>query len=55
MAWAGSNGFTGKPIFWPESLALFAFSVSWLVKGYAHTPVINAVRSLLPQPRSKRA
>ena len=54
MAWAGSNGFAGKPIFWPESLALFAFSVSWLVKGYAHTPVINAARSLLRQPSSKR-
>jgi hypothetical protein len=33
-------------IFWPESLALVAFAVSWLVKGYAHTTIADATRSL---------
>jgi NADH:ubiquinone oxidoreductase subunit 6 (subunit J) len=39
MAWAGYNGFNDKSIFWPESLALAAFAVSWLVKGYAHRSI----------------
>jgi NADH:ubiquinone oxidoreductase subunit 6 (subunit J) len=44
MAWAGAAGYFGKPIFWPESLALVAFSVSWLVKGHA----TQSLRALLP-------
>ena len=35
MVWAGVNAILGLQIFWPESLALAAFSVSWLVKGHA--------------------
>jgi hypothetical protein len=38
---------TGKPIFIPESAALVAFAASWLVKGYAHTTIASAARSLL--------
>jgi hypothetical protein len=41
MAWAGLAGFFGEPIFWPESVALVAFSVSWLVKGYAHRTLLG--------------
>jgi hypothetical protein len=35
MAWAGLAGQAGKPIFWPEALALTSFALSWLVKGRA--------------------
>jgi len=47
IIWAGVAGRNGSPIFWPESIALVAFSVSWLVKGYAYTTIVNAARSLL--------
>lgn len=47
ILWAGAAGFKGKPIFVPESIALVAFSISWLVKGYAHVTIANAARSLL--------
>ena len=47
MAWAGWNAFKDRPIFWPESFALIAFSVSWLVKGYAHRTIASAARALL--------
>ncbi len=47
VLWAGSSFFTGAAIFWPETLALSAFAVSWLVKGYAYRPVFNAVRGAL--------
>ncbi len=35
IAWAGFEGMHNRPIFWPESGALIAFAISWLVKGYA--------------------
>jgi hypothetical protein len=47
IAWAGFNGMNGRPIFLPESIALIAFAVSWLVKGYAHRTIVGAARSLL--------
>src|SRR5262245_14191586 len=47
IAWAGYNGWTGKPIFWPESFALIAFAVSWLVKGYAISTIVDKARSLV--------
>ena len=47
IAWAGFNGLNGRSIFWPESIALMAFALSWLVKGYAHTTMAGAARSLL--------
>ncbi|MGB5473941.1 MAG: hypothetical protein WBQ78_10740 [Gammaproteobacteria bacterium] len=46
IVWAGVAGKNGRSIFWPESAALIAFAVSWLVKGYAHTTIANAARSL---------
>jgi succinate dehydrogenase/fumarate reductase cytochrome b subunit len=46
IVWAFVAGRSGSSIFWPESLALFAFSVSWLTKGYALTSITGAVRSL---------
>lgn len=47
VLWAGSSYFTGAPIFWAEVFALWAFAVSWLVKGYAHRLVITKVKQVL--------
>ena len=47
MLWAGYNGYHGRPIFIPESIALAAFAVSWLVKGYALRTLASTARSLL--------
>jgi uncharacterized membrane-anchored protein len=47
ILWAGAAGLKSKPIFLPESIALVAFAISWLVKGYAHVTIANAARSLL--------
>ena len=46
MIWAGIAGATDNAIFLPESVALIAFAVSWLVKGYAHRTIAEAARSL---------
>ena len=46
MVWVGIAGHNKQSIFWPESLVLIAFSISWLVKGQAHATVVSAVRSL---------
>lgn len=46
MAWAGINGWQKRSIFVPESVALTAFAVSWLVKGRAHKTIASAVRSV---------
>jgi hypothetical protein len=46
IAWAGFNGLKGRPIFWPESIALIAFALSWLVKGYALRTIVGTARSL---------
>jgi hypothetical protein len=47
VLWAGIAGLTGRPIFWAEIVALSAFAVSWLVKGYAHRSVTNTVKKVL--------
>ena len=47
MAWAGLNALNDRPIFWPESIALVAFALSWLVKGYAARTIVSTARSLL--------
>jgi heme/copper-type cytochrome/quinol oxidase subunit 4 len=46
VIWAGVAGLNGRSIFWPESVALIAFAVSWLVKGYAYKTIADAARSL---------
>ena len=48
IIWAGIASHIGTAIFIPESVALFAFAVSWLVKGYAHRTIANAARSVGP-------
>ncbi|HET7365872.1 MAG TPA: hypothetical protein VFJ70_20045 [Burkholderiales bacterium] len=47
IAWAAYNGYTAREIFVPESIALVAFSFSWLVKGYAVEMLATNVRGLL--------
>ena len=39
VLWAGATVFTSAPMFVPETLAIEAFAVSWLVKGGAHQPM----------------
>ena len=43
MIWALVNGLQGKPIFFPESVALVAFAMSWLIKGYAFRTIAAVV------------
>ncbi len=45
VIWALIAGLNGRSIFWPESIALVAFSVSWLVKGYALRSIVETARS----------
>ena len=53
MLAAGYCAFIGQPIFWPESVALVAFALSWLVKGYAFKTLKNrGVRGLAKDARS---
>jgi len=40
ILWAASSLVTGRPIFWAEVIALWAFALSWLVKGEAHKPIL---------------
>ncbi len=47
IVWAGIVGLSGGSIFIPESIALFAFAVSWLVKGYAHRTIGNIARKMI--------
>lgn len=46
MTWALINKRMGLPIFLPESIALVAFAVSWLVKGQALRTIRIAARSM---------
>ena len=46
IGWAGLNARADRPIFWPESIALVAFALSWLVKGYALNTVVDKARSM---------
>ena len=44
MAWAFLASRAEESIFWPEALALWAFSISWLVKGEAQRPIIRILK-----------
>lgn len=46
IAWAGLEAMRERPIFLPESVALVAFAVSWLVKGYALRSIGEAARTV---------
>jgi heme/copper-type cytochrome/quinol oxidase subunit 2 len=49
VLWAASSLITDAPIFWPETIAIIAFAVSWLVKGEADLPVRRVIRRLAPR------
>ncbi len=44
VLWVASAMFTQGLICWPESIAIAAVAVSWLVKGEAHQQVLTFVR-----------
>ena len=46
VLWAASSLITHGPILIPEAIAIFAFAISWLVKGEAYQPVLSAMRQL---------
>ena len=46
MIWAAIAGLNRRAIFWPESIALVAFAVSWLVKGEALKTIVDTARSV---------
>ena len=52
IVWAGVIGPNHKSIYWPESVAVIAFALSWLVKGYALRTIVSTTRSLLRSPRA---
>lgn len=47
VGWATYALSTGAPIVWPESFAVWAFAISWLVKGEIHRPIVEAVQRRL--------
>jgi hypothetical protein len=51
MIWAGIEGRRGRPIFLPESVALVAFALSWLIKGYAFKTIASTARGLFGRRR----
>jgi hypothetical protein len=46
IIWAIIAGLRGRPIFLPESVALVAFAVSWLIKGKAYKTIASVARSM---------
>lgn len=47
MIWAALAGLNDRAIFIPESIALVAFAVSWLVKGRALKTIVDSARSVI--------
>jgi heme A synthase len=47
VLWAASSLITHAPIVIPEAIAIFAFAISWLVKGEAYQPVLSRIRKVL--------
>jgi len=43
VLWAAVAKYMVEPIFWPESIAIVAFAVSWLAKGEALEPIFRRV------------
>jgi hypothetical protein len=50
ILWAGSALVWPRPVFWPEAIALWAFAVSWLVKGRAPDSLAASARWLAGAP-----
>lgn len=51
MIWAAIALNQGKSIYWPETIALVAFSLSWLVKGRFDLTLLSAGKSTLRYAR----
>jgi hypothetical protein len=52
---AAVSSWQGRSIFWPEAIAILAFSISWLAKAEAHKLVLGAtkrLRRLQPVPKN---
>ena len=47
VSWAAVAKYQDTPIFWPESIAIVAFAISWLVKGEAHWPLLRGAKKLM--------
>ncbi len=54
VTWAAIAKYIDKPIFLPESIAIVAFAISWLVKGEAHEPLIRQARKLMGRDPAAR-
>ena len=52
VLWAASAIFTHGRIFWPETVAIGAFAVSWLVKGEAPQTAIDAFKAGMAKLRA---
>lgn len=46
---SASSLLTHRHIFWPESIAVGAFAISWLTKGEMHKPVVRIIRTMRQQ------
>jgi hypothetical protein len=46
IVWAGVAGMKKSSILVPESIALVAFAVSWLVKGRVDRSIVATARSI---------
>ena len=53
IAWAGVAGMSKKPILVPESIAIVAFAVSWLVKGRVDKSIVDTARSIGAKVKGK--
>jgi hypothetical protein len=51
MAWAAIAGLNKASIFWPETIALELFAVTWLVKGRAEVTAVAVGRKTLHYAR----
>jgi hypothetical protein len=54
VTWAAIAKYLDRPIFWPESIAVVAFAISWLVKGEAHKPIVRRARILMHRDAGPR-
>jgi hypothetical protein len=53
VLWAAIASITGYSIFWPETVAIEAFAISWLAKGEVHLSIARAARFLTTGKRSE--
>ncbi|MGQ0712832.1 MAG: hypothetical protein ACT4PJ_03765 [Gemmatimonadaceae bacterium] len=53
IVWAGVAGMSKKSILVPESIALVAFAVSWLVKGRVDKSIADTARSIGSKVKGK--